>query len=397
MDLSKLLHQNELAKADASRYPKRREAFSRLTAQAGRHFIGIIGPRGVGKTVLLRQVAASQSDSFYLSLDGSADEGLFATARLLRERYGIKLLLIDEVHALPDYAKALKEIYDFLDLRVIFTSSMALSLYDSAADLSRRVQLFPLHPFSFREYLLFARDITMPALTLEDLAAGRWPAELLLHEHWFESYLKGGLFPLGLEEPDVLPLLANVKQRILQHDIPHVAGLPAAEIAALEKTLAFIGRSPVDGINYSSVSRNVGITKYKAEEYLRLLERAFVLNLVFPIGTNVLREPKVLMGLPYRLLYREYGECLGALREDFTAETLRCNGIPFQYLKSTRGAKTPDFLLGGPNGIVLEVGGRGKGRQQFKGISTGQKLILSHRAEAGKGKCPLSLLGFLGA
>ena len=396
MDLNKLLSLNELARADATRYPKRREAFSRLTAETGRHFTGIIGPRGVGKTVLLRQIAASQSDSFYLSLDGSAGEGLFETARLLRERYKIKLLLLDEVHALPDYAKALKEIYDFLDLRVIFTSSMALALYDSADDLSRRVQLFALHPFSFREYLFFARDIALPALTLEDLASGRWMAEHLRHEHRFESYLKGGLFPLGLEEPDVLPLLANVRQKILQQDIPIVAGLPPAEVAALEKTLAFIGRSPVDGINYSSVSRNVGVTKYKAEEYLRLLERAFVLHLVFPAGTNVMREPKVLMGLPYRLLYREYGEALGALREDFVAETLRRNAISFHYLKSTRGAKTPDFLLEGPNGIVLEVGGRSKGRRQFKGITAGRKLILAHGAEPGKGRCPLSLLGFLG-
>ena len=79
------------------------------------------------------------------------------------------------------------------------------------------------------------------------------------------------------------------------------------------------------------------------------------------------------------------------------AETLRCNGISFHYLKSTRGAKTPDFLLEGPGAIILEVGGRGKGRRQFKGITAGRKLILAHGAEPGEGKCPLSLLGFLSA
>ena len=81
--------------------------------------------------------------------------------------------------------------------------------------------------------------------------------------------------------------------------------------------MKFISKSYVDGINYSSISRNVGITKYKAESYIRLLEKAFVLNVVFPIGTNVLKEPKVLMCLPIRLLYQDVNQALGGMREDF--------------------------------------------------------------------------------
>jgi hypothetical protein len=38
-----------------------------------------------------------------------------------------------------------------------------------------------------------------------------------------------------------------------------------------------------------------------------------------PKGTNVLKEPKVLMFLPFRLLYSELQQCLGAIREDFFA------------------------------------------------------------------------------
>ncbi len=81
--------------------------------------------------------------------------------------------------------------------------------------------------------------------------------------------------------------------------------------------LEFIGRSGIDGIKYSSLSKNCSVTKYKAEQYVSLLEKAFILHQVFSKGINVLKEPKVLMALPYRLLYRDYDDALGALREDF--------------------------------------------------------------------------------
>ena len=63
--------------------------------------------------------------------------------------------------------------------------------------------------------------------------------------------------------------------------------------------------SGVDGINYSSLSNNLGITKYKAEQYLSLLENAFIVQRLFPAGTNVMKESKVLMTPPVRLLHKE--------------------------------------------------------------------------------------------
>jgi hypothetical protein len=45
--------------------------------------------------------------------------------------------------------------------------------------------------------------------------------------------------------------------------------------------------------------------------------------------------------------------------------------------------------------FVIEIGGKGKGREQFKGIKIEKKLILSDDPKAGRGKKPLSLLGFI--
>ncbi len=71
-------------------------------------------------------------------------------------------------------------------------------------------------------------------------------------------------------------------------------------------------------------------------------------------------------------------------------------GYQSHYLKTKRGAKTPDFLVEqGDEAVVVEIGGKGKGREQFKGIKVEKKLILSHSPEVRSNKKPLSLLVFI--
>ena len=75
---------------------------------------------------------------------------------------------------------------------------------------------------------------------------------------------------------------------------------------------------------------------------------------------------------------------------------MRIKGMDFHYLKTRRGAKTPDFLVKQDAGdIIVEIGGKGKGREQFKGILAGKKLILSHPSAFEGVKRPLFLLGFI--
>ena len=60
-------------------------------------------------------------------------------------------------------------------------------------------------------------------------------------------------------------MLENMQTKILMRDIPSITDLKITELNKIEKTMQFIGRSEVDGINYTSLSKNIGITKYKAE------------------------------------------------------------------------------------------------------------------------------------
>jgi uncharacterized protein len=320
---------------------------------------------------------------------------LFDLVKTLHETMRIRLFLLDEAHVYPRFEADLKKLYDVLDIRVIFTSSTALGMYESGYDLSRRVLLKTLYPFSLREYAGFKYGQEFDALTLPDIIEKTIPMNVFKAGEHFLSYIQGGLMPFALREPRPLALLENILNTIIHKDIPHIARLLTDELDKIERLIRFIGLSGVDGINYSSAARNVHITKYKAEQYITLLERAFVLHRVFPIGTNVMKEPKIVMALPYRLLYRPLDEAIGGLREDFFVEAFRSLGKEVFYLKSMRGQKTPDYLMRDFEDIIFEVGGKGKGRSQFKGVDIKRKIIFADGYDTADIRRPLFLAGML--
>lgn len=392
----KLFGLDKIAKRDAVKYPKKRFVYEKLNKWRGKEFVSLIGPRGVGKTVLLRQLSANTKNSFYLSMDTFEEKSLFDFVKFLSEKYGIESFLMDEIHFYKNYDADLKKIFDFLNVRVLFTSSVSLSLYESAYDLSRRVQSFDVYPFSFREYVYFKEDIKLPALSLSDILAGKWSDNHLKKGYLFEEYIKGGLYPFSLESADTLKIMRNVLKKIVSKDIPVFANLKMEEIDFIDKTFKFTAISHVEDVNYSTIAKNIGITKHKSRQYVDLLDKSFVFNAVMPHGTNVLKEPKVLIAPPYRMVYKEYGETLGALREDFAVQCLKMRGHDVLYLKSPRGEKTPDFFIREKEEkLVIEVGGKGKGRTQFKDFKGYKKLVLSGGGNSrGELKRHLFLLGY---
>ena len=136
--------------------------------------IGIVGPRGVGKTTMLLQhikLYHSVNDTLFVN----ADDIFFAEHRLFDlasdfYKNGGKHLFIDEVHKYSNWSKELKMIYDYYpDLQIIFTGSSILDIYKGNADLSRRSLSFFLPGLSFREYLILAKGIRLPAYSLQQI------------------------------------------------------------------------------------------------------------------------------------------------------------------------------------------------------------------------------------
>jgi len=106
--------------------------------------IGIKGARGTGKTILLLQYLKQKQLPVRQAAYFSVDDLYFTTHSLLetgRDFYmqGGQILVLDEVHKYPDWAREIKNLYDrYHDLQIIFTGSSILDISKQEADLSRR-------------------------------------------------------------------------------------------------------------------------------------------------------------------------------------------------------------------------------------------------------------------
>jgi uncharacterized protein len=135
--------------------------------------LGLVGPRGVGKTTLFLQHIKknhSPSDTLFVSADNLyfSDNKLMDLADKFNKNGG-KYLFIDEVHKYYGWSAELKQIFDlYPDMKVYFIGSSVLDIIKGEADLSRRAPVYMMQGLSFREFLKIRHNIDIPIYFLEN-------------------------------------------------------------------------------------------------------------------------------------------------------------------------------------------------------------------------------------
>ena len=165
--------------------------------------IGLIGPRGVGKTTLILQYIKENlnpNETLYVT----AEDFYFADNKLIDlasefVKLGGKYLFIDEIHKYKDWAKGLKLIYDYhSELNVVFTGSSILDIKKGASDLSRRAVIYNMQGLSFREYLKLFHNISINTYSLEEVLNHKVDSKIIdLPLPLFNDYLKQGYYPFA--------------------------------------------------------------------------------------------------------------------------------------------------------------------------------------------------------
>jgi predicted AAA+ superfamily ATPase len=399
--IEELINLDRLAKEEGLKYPMKRFLFPRLRylLTETRQMAGISGLRGTGKTILLRQLAAELDHSFYLSADTlPPGTNLFDLVIWLAESFGTKYVMVDEIHAILGWQGQLKKIYDFSGIRIIFTSSSSIELTEGKYDLSRRLTLQSLPLFSFREYLLFRKKAEIPVITLDEILANHKQLyqKVYSYESDFLEFSTLGALPACLESP-LSSVVVSIVEKVIQKDILSAGRLSQEDLLNIRIVLLFIARAGVEGCSYSSISRNTGITKYKAQQYIGLLHAASMVRIVLPYGANVLPEPKILFAPSLRANLAQGADedrLKGAIREEFFIHHVTGANLTVNYLKSLRGQKLPDYILFHKGGkFIFEIGGAGKKSSQFKGMDMKEKHILTQPGSPNG--IPLILFGFL--
>ena len=331
--------------------------------------VGLMGPRGVGKSTMVLQHIKEQADDVQgKSLYVSADHSYFSTHSLIDTaaqfvREGGEWLYIDEVHKYERWSAELKQIYDTHPrLHVFFTGSSVLNILEGEADLSRRVLLYNMQGLSFREFLELFHGRKTPVRSLEEILEGKVVIEGVEHPlPLFAQYLREGYYPFSLEG-NLLQRLQQVIRLTMEVDIPQYANMTPATGRKLRRMLGIIASNVPYKPEATSLANEIKVSRNEIPTYLMYMEKAGMIGQLRD-GAGGMRElgktEKVYLDNT-NLIYTMTSENanIGNVRETFFFNQTRLN---LEVVSS----KVSDFQIGK---YTFEVGGKKKGLKQVKDV-----------------------------
>ena len=361
--------------------------------------VGILGSRGAGKTTFILQHLQALDLEAHKKLYFSADSIVLSDVSLheIADRFakaGGEVLAIDEIHKYKNFEHELKEIYDFLDIKVIFSGSSALQLEHKKADLSRRAVLYRVHGLSFREFLELKLGKRWATYGLDELLDNHIDIAKELTStfkpfEYFKEYVECGYFPYYFENPNSYGIkLEETVNTVIESDLPIIFNIEAQNIQKLKQLISMICTSKPYELNITKLSQRIGINRTTLYQYIYYLSMG---NLLYSLkakakGDSIFVKPSKLYldnaNLSY--VYCQNSE-IGTVREQFFINML----IPNHALTyPTKG----DFLV--DDSYTFEVGGKNKSFEQIKDVKNA--FVVADDIEVGFGnKIPLWLFGFL--
>jgi predicted AAA+ superfamily ATPase len=370
--------------------------------------IGILGQRGCGKTTLMlqyiKQNYQNSDKALYISLDNFLfqDINLFEFAKKFSQ-YDGKILFIDEIHKYQNWDTYLKNIYDNLDLKVVFSGSSLLSIQKQNADLSRRSIIYHLENLSFREYLEFMGVLKFNSFTIEEILTNHTNISKEIVKNikvlkYFDEYLKYGAYPFILEDKDsYYQKITQIINIILESDLPYINKIEFSQILKLKKLLFLLSQSVPFIPNITKLSQLTNISRPKIYEYLNYLEDAKIINSIKSKekGYKILSKPEKLFMQNSNISYTlTKTPNIGNIRETFFVNMIKnyYNSFNKIYDNSIFLSKKGDFLV--DEKYIFEIGGAKKSFKQIKNIEN--SFVVADDIEIGfKNKMPLWLFGFL--
>ncbi len=369
------------------------------TIDFSERLIGLIGARGIGKTTFLLQYLKSldiaEDKKLYFSVDSIVTSNL-KLFDIAEDFYNIggKVLVIDEIHKYKDFEIELKEIYDFLDLQVIFSASSAIVLEHKKADLSRRAMIYRLKGLSYREFLELKLTNDFEAYSLDEIVsnhiaiAQKITKKIKPLEH-FKEYLKFGYYPFYFEAPDNYCIkLEETINAVIESDLPIIFNIEPSNIHKLKQLTAYLCSAKPYELNITSLAQKIGINRKTLYQYIYYLVLGNIFNRLEAQGKgdNIFSKPaKLYLNNPnLNNCYCQESE-IGTIREEFFLDMLSIDHT-FSY------PKQGDFLVN--NRYLFEIGGKNKGFKQIKNMNN--SFVVADDIEIGFGnKIPLWLFGFL--
>lgn len=297
--------------------------------------VGLIGPRQVGKTTLVKSLSINK-ETIYLDLEKASDRSRLNDPELFLKPYQDALVILDEVQLMPELFQELRSLIDENRKpgRFILLGSASPELIRKSSDsLAGRIGYLELTPFLLEEInhsmlntLWLRGGFPLSFLAKTDRASMIW------RENFIRTYLERDLAMLGL----------------------------TADYRLLQRFLTMISNAQGGVWNAESFARALGITRPTVNKYLHFLEGAFLLRVLQPYHINIkkrlVKAPKVYIrdtGLLHSLLQitndaNLHGQlAVGPSWESFVIEQVISrlgNQYQYYFYRTHQGAEC-DLLL----------------------------------------------------
>jgi len=303
--------------------------------------IALIGPRQVGKTTLAMEIGEERG-ALYLDLEDSDDRGKLSDAKLFLQQYEDRLVVLDEIHRVPELFQTLRGIIDKgrrkgkRTGRFLILGSASIDLLrQSGESLAGRIEYVDMQPLDVTE-------IGTEAGALNRL------------------WIQGG-FPdsfLSRNEMDGFKGRKNFIRTYLERDVAQFG--PRIPAETLERLWTMLAHSQGTMLNASRLASGLSLSAPTVTKYIDLLVDLLLVRRLRPlhanIGKRLVKAPKVYVrdsGLLHALLgIGDYNALsghpvVGASWEGFVIENLLsvapCKTLA-SYYRTSAGAEV-DLVL----------------------------------------------------
>jgi predicted AAA+ superfamily ATPase len=287
--------------------------FNLVTQMKIRRAAVLMGPRRVGKTVMLFQLIQRLINTgilprkiCFLSVDAPIYnniplEDLFSLCRkALNDDTNTDFYIIfDEIQYLKNWEVHLKSMVDFFppSNRFIVSGSAAAALkLKSNESGAGRFTDFMLPPLTFQEYLhlkdlsYLVKTNALPSQKSDPFSDSTddWQT---LNEHFIQYINFGGypevIFNDAIQQDPGKFVRSDIIDKVLLRDLPSLYGI--RDVQELNSLFNVIAYNTGNEFNLEGLSQESGVDKVTIRKYIEYLEAAFLIKILYPVGINTKR------------------------------------------------------------------------------------------------------------
>lgn len=267
-----------------------------------RRAVVLLGPRRVGKTILIRHLIAdlladgvAAQRIAYVEMDhpllhGQSLEALIHQVEAVAPAGGdgTRYLFFDEIQSHKDWEKYLKSLVDHRpDLRILVSGSAAAALKRQSTESGAgRFTDFLLPPLTFSEYLALRQEA--PAIREERPNIYALGNMATLNEQFIEYVNFGGypelaLSPTVRDNPERF-VKSDIVDKVLLRDLPQLYGIK--DIQELNSLFTLLAFNTGEEVSFEQLSQRSGVGKQTIQKYIEYLEAAFLIKRVFRVDQD---------------------------------------------------------------------------------------------------------------